>query len=401
MSIALLCLAGVLLKRNIQVEVGGRTLGWSIVGILLVLAAGVTFPMGTNLPAWQVIPLPTDQNNRISSMTSDGNEVLVLFSSGPERGSSRERKYGLVRAHIGERASVVDDPIWFADPGQTPDFYYNASNLLRPAETRSLAYVILTQTVRQNRPITERTRTLCTIALDAGQNDPIVHRVPLNPLLGAGDVWPTACVDRQRLYVYCTQHSKAQLLTFSLADPRAPSLIDSKDLPERTGMPSRASSEQYQIGLIPVLDVNNPTRLEITHKLVPELWTPAGDDRVLASVFNRDGLGMQLELFETQQAQDNVMSLHSVSHRRTPTIERFFGLSFGSLYYSAPFVYQLSGTGVTVYDITSSNQIKRIGHYAAGGGFSEIVSLPGNRVVLAGDRLHILDLSEKVRSLTR
>ena len=75
-----------------------------------------------------------------------------------------------------------------------------------------------------------------------------------------------------------------------------------------------------------------------------------------------------------------------ISHRRTPTIERFFGLSFGSLYYSAPFVYQLSGNGVTVYDITSSNQIKRIGHYAAGHGFSGIVSLPHNRVVLAGDR---------------
>ena len=66
MSIALLCLAGILLKRNVQIEVGGRTLGWSVVVILLVLAAGVAFPMGTNLPARQIIPLSTDQQNRIS-----------------------------------------------------------------------------------------------------------------------------------------------------------------------------------------------------------------------------------------------------------------------------------------------------------------------------------------------
>ncbi len=61
MSIALVCLAGILLKHNVQIEVGGRTLGWSVVVILLVLAAGVAFPMGTNLPARQIIPLPTDQ----------------------------------------------------------------------------------------------------------------------------------------------------------------------------------------------------------------------------------------------------------------------------------------------------------------------------------------------------
>jgi hypothetical protein len=145
-------------------------------------------------------------------------------------------------------------------------------------------------------------------------------------------------------------------------------------------------------------DANGLDRLNITHELAPELWTPAGDDRVLASVGNPDGLGMQLELFETQQTQDNVMSLHSVSHRRTSTIERLLGSWYGTFYYSAPFVYQLSGNGVTVYDITSSNQIKRIGHYAAGHGFSAIVSLPNNRVVLAGQELHLLDLSEKLAS---
>ena len=94
------------------------------------------------------------------------------------------------------------------------------------------------------------------------------------------------------------------------------------------------------------------------------------------------------------------MSLHSVLRRRIGTLERLLGFSYRQFYYAAGLVYERSGNGVTVYDITNSNRIKRIGHYAAGG-FSEIISLPGNRVALAGDRLHILDLSERVSSSAR
>ncbi len=51
-------------------------------------------------------------------MKADGNDVLILLSSISEHGSSRGRKYGLVRVHVGEETSSVDKPIWFVDPGQ-------------------------------------------------------------------------------------------------------------------------------------------------------------------------------------------------------------------------------------------------------------------------------------------
>ncbi len=396
MSIALVCVAGVLLKRNIQIELGGRTLGWSIVVILLVLIAGVAFPMGTNLPAQQIIPLAAGQNNRISSMKADGNDVLVLLSSIPERRSSRERKHGLVHVHIGEETSSVDKPIWFVDPKQEQGVSYQAGPFMWSGRASSVAYAIVTRSALEQNTVKQQLHMLYTIAFDRGQDDPVVHRVELDPLLREDERWLAACLYRNDLYVCCHGSSGAQLLTFSLADPRAPSLVRNEDLPDRIGRLSSPSSNPHVL-LLAIPDANGLDRLNITHELAPELWTPAGDDRVLASVGNPDGLGMQLELFETQQTQDGVMSLRSVSHRRTPTIERFFGLSFGSLYHSAPFVYQLSDAGVTVYDITSSNQIRRIGHYAAGYGFSGIVSLPNNRVVLAGQELHVLDLSEKMR----
>lgn len=392
MSIALLCLAGILLKRNVQIELGGRTLGWSVVVILLVLAAGVAFPMGTNLPARQVIPLAAGQNNRVSSMKADGNDVLVLLSSISEHKSSRGRKYGLVHVHIGEETSSVDKPIWFVDPGQEQGASYLAGNLMWPGRTSSVAYAIVTE---------QQSYLLYTIGLDRPQGDPVVHRVELDPLLRVDDPRLTACLHQNHLYVFCRGSSGAQLLTFYLADPKAPSLIDRRDVSDasqRTGFLYRPSGEQYRTRLVAVADANDSARLAVTHQLISEPWTPAGDSRVLGFVPDPDGLGRRLELFETQRTQDDLMFLHSVSHRRTPTIERLLGSWFGSFHYSAPFVYQLSGNGVTVYDITSSNRIKRIGHYAAEYGFSEIVSLPNNRVVLAGQELHVLDLSERLAS---
>ncbi len=220
MSIALLWLAGVLLKRNIQIEINGRTLGWSIVGILLVLVAGVAFPMGTNLPAQQVVSLPIDQRGDAYEMAADGNDVLVLLSSIPERGSSRERKYGLVRAHIGEQTSSMDAPIWFADPGQEQGLYYSVSDLMWSGGTSSPAYTLVARgVILPDGTFGGWSHELCTIALDSGEGDPVIHRVPLNPLLGTEGIWPTACVYRQRLYIHRQQYPKAQLLTFSLLPP--------------------------------------------------------------------------------------------------------------------------------------------------------------------------------------
>lgn len=401
-SMALLWLAGVLLKRSVQVDVNQRTLGWSLAAILLVLAAGVAFPMGANLSAQQVISLPINQEGRVyvDDMAADGNDVLVLLLSRPEDGDSRNTRHGLVRVHIGERASVADNPIWFADPGQGQNLYYTyaALDLAWSAENPSLAYVVVKRTEWEDRTVKKQTHTLCTIALDPGQGDPVVHRVELDPLLGVMEGTLTACLYQRCLYIYCDEFSKARLLTFSLADSRAPSLIHSEHLAPRIELLFPTSAEQYQIRLVPIPDLDDPARLEITHELAACLWTPAGDNRILASTRDPDGFAVRLVLFETGPTQDGVMSLHPVAQRRTGALERLLGLSYGKFSYSAHLVYQLSGSGATVYDIGNSKQIERIGHYAAEGGFSAMVSLPGNRVVLAGKRLHVLDLSERLSS---
>ncbi len=393
LGIALLALAGILLKRNVKVDVDQRTLSWSVVVILLVLAAGVAFPMRTNLPAQQMIRLPVDQEVAVQDMAADGNEMLILLSSGPERGSSRGRKYGLVRVHVGRQTSVVDPPRWFVDPGKEPKVYYNASDLAWSAEKPSLAYVVVS---RQDVTRGQRTDTLYTIALDAKQSNPVVHRIELNSLLN--EPWPTLALHQDHLYVY-EGHDGARLLTFSLADPRTPSLIHTRNLEQRIGFPGPGwpgSSSEYAIQLAPLGDLDASARLEVTHQLAPYGWTLLGDGRVLASVLDSRHAALRLMLFETGLRHDSVIPLHPVAQRQAGAIERVLRSYGGRLYGSDGLACRLTGFGATVYDIRDPQRIARVGHYAAGGGFSAAAVLPDNRVVIAGEGLHVLDLSSKL-----
>jgi len=398
LSLALLGLAGVLLKRNVQVEVDRRTLGWSVVVILLVLTAGVAFPMGTNLPARQVIPLPTSQECVVYDMAADGNDVLVLISDAPAWWAS---KLGLVRVHIGEQTSVVDEPVWFADPGRERTFYYQGFDLAWPAEDRSLAYVAVRQSVLENWTPRESTSVLYTIALDAKQANPVVHRVELNPLAATQSGRATVCLHERRLYVYSDEHSKERLLTFSIADLRAPSLIQSEDLTHRIGWLHQGPSQQDQVRLAPIPGLDDSIRLGITGELAAYSWVPTGDGRILASDLRSGSFIPQLVLYEAGPTQDDITALHPTARRRSAPFEGLFGSSHGALFYWDRLAHRLEGSGATVYHIGNSRQIERIGHYAADGGFRAMVSLPGNRVVLASNRLHVLDLSERLGSPAR
>jgi len=252
--------------------------------------------------------------------------------------------------------------------------------------------------VLENGTLKDPTSILYTVALDAKQANPVIHRVELNPLLAVQSGRQTACLHQRHLYIYSDEHNQERLLTFSLADLRAPSLVHSEDTAYRIGWPFRDSAQEHYVWLFHVPDLDDPTRLEITYELAAYSWVPAGDDRILASDFHSGSFAPRLILYEAGPTQNDVMPLRPMAQRRSAAIEGLFGASHGELFYSDRLAYRLEGSGVTAYRIGNSKQIERVGHYAAEGGFSAMVPLPGNRVVLAGKKLHGLDLSEKLAS---
>jgi len=106
---------------------------------------------------------------------------------------------------------------------------------------------------------------------------------------------------------------------------------------------------------------------------------------------------MQLVLFKTGPTQDNTISLDPVTHCSAGIIVNDSGVHPSGLHYSDDLAYYFNHrTGATVYRIGKAAQIERIGHYVAGEDFSMMVAMPNHRVVIAGERLHVLDLSGKL-----
>jgi hypothetical protein len=396
LSLALLWLAGTLLKWNARIDVDRRTLSWSLAMMMLVLFAGIAFPMGTNIPAQQVISMPNGLHSMVCSMIADGNDILVLFQSRPEQGSSAGGKYGLVRVHVGRRMSTMDEPIWLAaNPEKRLDVW--AYGLAQSAESPSLAYTIITQVGRQDPAVENRTLSLCTIALDSRQDDSIVHRVELNPLLGTREDWTTICVRQGRLYIYCREHDDARLLTFSLADPLVPLLLHNDVLHDFSSRLNSRPSGRYEVRLMPIADLDDFSRLGVMRKLGLNYFLAlTGDGRVLASVDDPGSLTTRLLLLEVDSVRDDVMSFHSVAQRREAILAGLLRSSSYGVSCLGSLACQFSSNGATFHRIRESSRIERIGHYAAGEDFNAMVTLPHNRVVLAGKRLHVLDLSDRL-----
>lgn len=390
-SILLLWLASILLKRGIQIEVTRRTLSWSVVIMLLVLAAGIAFPMGTNLTPQQVISLPLSEESDVRGIVVDGNHVLTLVALG---GQEEASQLGLVRTPFGRQTSDVDAPLWFDDLGQRQGFY-NTLELAGYNASASLAYVTVARITMDANDTPDLTHLLCTVALDAEEPNRVINRVDLMPLnIGMF----SSCSYQNRIYL-C---DRKKLLTFSLATPETPVLVANDVLNHTIGLTGPGvygddASAEYQIRLIPSADLDIPDRLEVTNRLKHHDWSRVGDNHILACVSNQGGIGMQLVLFEVGPVEDDIVTLRPVARRRIAVFESALGFAYGSgLYCSGSLAYRLDHDSVTVYDLGRPGRIERVGHYAAGEDFSALAVLPNNRVVIAGQKLHVLDLSGKV-----
>lgn len=398
-SVLLLWLASVLLKRNIQLEVDRRTLSWSVIILLLVFAAGIAFPMGTNLSAQQVISLPINNQDFVWDMAADGNDILCLVADGSMDEDLAEHTDNLIRIHIDREDSFVDSLAWISSRDIDPNSSLGIYDIAWSTENPSLVYAFTRKWSQQGTIAKEDTDFLYVIALDAQEEARIIRRIDLNALIDGVIRMPKLCLCEQRLFLY--DGPEGGILVFSLADPQAPVLMTNEELEDRIGFDGPGlhdgAPKEYQVRLIPSEGMDLSDRLKVTRQFSYYNWWPVGDNQVLASLADRSGVGMQLVLFEIGSVEDNVVALRPVTRRRIPVLESVLGRSYGELCCSGSLAFLNSYDSVTVYDISRPGRIERIGHYAAGEQFSTLLPLPDNRVVIVGKKLYVLDLSKKVK----
>jgi hypothetical protein len=230
----LLWLSGVILKRRIQFSVDQRVLCGSVVMISLLFVAAVAFPLGTNMSCEQKIVLPREHRGYVNNVIPDANQAWVLYSDGPERGSSRGRKFVVSRVDLNTQDNPIRETIVVADPGSEEGVTFSVRDLMWSKERPSLAHVLRqkTQRVEGNKDY-QRTLSLCTIALDQSQTNPMIHRISLDDEMG-DNLYTQACFYQERIYVY----DGRRMLVFNLEESKTPVLLHSQEI-DSTGPKNR------------------------------------------------------------------------------------------------------------------------------------------------------------------
>jgi hypothetical protein len=393
-SVAMVYLSSVFIRKRFQVDLDQRIIAWTTVALLLGLCAATLFPIGTNLTPEKIITLPVKPNTCVVAMSAQDNQALVLLTEVAGRGRLRNRRFGLVRVDVkagkapgGEIDVVMTEPLWFLESeGQT--HYTLVEDLVWSHDDPEVAYVLARASQLSGNKETELSNRLLTLRLDNALA-PVVDDQDLTPLLSEGYSILRASLEQTNLYVY-DQQKQSRLLTFSLDKLERPVLISDAITPSLgfngRSLPGNKFS-QSQIGILP----DAQKRIRITHDLTRKHawpWSEIRKDRILASTDD-----MALTLYSMDKVYRDCIVLRSISQVPRSPIQRLLNLGYArSIDSLDQWAVCTEGQGVTVYRIDDGDEINRVGHYAAGKGFADLVILPNKRVILGNDKLHILKL---------
>jgi len=122
----------------------------------------------------------------------------------------------------------------------------------------------------------------------------------------------------------------------------------------------------------------------------------ASDDKTFVDV-KRD----VITVFKLVSSEGDKVLIESDTFRRPTPLERIMDLSPRDVHLKNGLLYVLAtgglGQGVTVYDIRTPGQVKKVAHYAAPDErFEKISLLEDGRLLVIGNSLHII-LSPEVR----
>jgi hypothetical protein len=389
----LLWLSGVILKRRIQFSVDQRILCGLVVMMLLLFVAAVAFPLGTNMAPEQKIVLPRQHRGYVHNVIPDADQAWLLYSDGPELSSSRGRKFVVARVDLKSQEKPIRQTVVVADPGSEEGVTYSVRDLMWSKKRPSLAYVLRrkTQRVEGNQDY-QRSLSLCTIALDQSQANPIIHRISLDNEMD-GSLYTQACLIQQRIYVYDFR----RMLVYSLEESKTPVLLHGQDI-DSTGPRKRygaflTGSKRGSIKLLPVSQLADQGRLAITQQFCGDGWHLSGNQQVVLDGHRRNA---GFTLYTVGSINDGTVTLAKQGRQSVRPVDRLldFILYPHEILTHNEQLFCMNRYGVTVYDVTDPNHIQRLGHYGAGEAFVCMAPLEHDRMIIGGENLHILKLPD-------
>lgn len=431
MTVSTMVFCAIVTKKQWQLRIDGLAMAWffGIVGLgLLGLAA---MQVGNNLTPESVIPVSKDIN--IIQLITDGKQGMVLTQSDarkwdeelllqPIQISQKQASLGL---------GVETSQYGYSIPRRYKSFAWNPKHA-------AIAYFVEIPSVKHKK--NNRAREVIGIKLHSlqctgDQKKQILNTVDLQPILEIKFPKLKArstnylyhyylFIEEQTLWFVCQlpkPYSKVAILQFDITNPQKPILIKQFKDPGywpcfiSEGGSSRELSCTLKIGAVKGISKEQMWRIRKQCPMIShEMFMPFEDRlirytrqqglQVYVNATNQTPV-IHLESGETFEGSRYIKRVDPngteyityvmTNHRRPTTLEKLIGTYPVDWLMHKNFVYILVNrpqSGVVVYDVKDQTEIKKVGYYyAPNERLKAITALDDGRVILAGNKLHILN----------
>ncbi len=390
-------------KKNWRLKIGQKSVLWSFGVVGLLLLSGLAFQVGSNLKCIRKISLKPvlEEKGYLVQIFPSGDkgllifgEVLGEFGNGPGISISQ---YDLSNEskHISPAIRLESDA-----GSQWRNWPVKYRSILWSEENPDLIYYIK----REVDPNTSKyTFYFCTAFLDeeAGKAS-VTHKLNVGPLRSKNtlDSYEYMTLKNDKAYVSLFE----KLIIIDLSIPSRPTL--SKIIDGTLGYAGSSYSFDSELGrnrslihlnMIPADSLSIEERLEITVALTSPHWISRSSPYIMAASDKKVVLAAKefVRVYEFKGMEGDVAILEMTAQRLPTPLEQYLRWNPQYMFISDGLSYVFDtrgGSSITVFDISKSGTVKRVGHYASAGGRMQTIAPLQDKGVLVGmrDKLQIV-----------
>jgi hypothetical protein len=387
--------AGIAVKRNWRLRVGQKLMFWSLGGVAFLLFLTFAFQVGSNLECVEQIPLESEGERGVAMVACDGRQGVLLLHNETRRRRPNDPRYSFRRFDLSQTELRIGKELRLGDG---PEYSWRdmRSRIVWSPDHPEWVYFLKKEGFTEHGKWRLKNLFLCAAELNGIGGDAVkVSRLDLTGYLGDARYSGGSIVLHDKS-IYGFICGKLFLIDVSRpGSPEVVSVVEGYRNPvygESTG----GGRVTLILRLVAAEGLSLAERLRITVELAsPHPYVMACEGEVVVAVARTFFRLYRLAGTEDLGNGEQIAILEMTVQREPTALERWLDLYPHRVFLRHGLAYVLYRGrpfgGLTVYDVSRPDMIRRVGHYAAPDELLlAIAPLADGNILVGGGKLHIV-----------